>query len=282
MTSHLKITIHMKASARRLRYNFMPEFNPFSKEFLTAFNKERAVEPVGNKIDTFNTIVKEFEQEKIASGGECMVLEHPISKEKLIAMNFANIGPEKAKDIYYSQKILKTLFPHNFPSIYASFGDMSEDALVGTVREKITGVKSAGTSSEDDFYTMMEDEQSKLQKPWVQKIFSKVASLIKGEQVKKTHPFVTVYNELTMLSREPYNFVIDIDPNPNNYIRTEDGNNYYVDTIKLGNRWFNLDEQDKINIPKIQEYMQKKNYSKNEIATVTNAITRLLTIYGKR
>jgi hypothetical protein len=260
----------------------MPESNPFSKEFLTAFNKERTVHPINDKIETFDAIVKEFNQEKIASGGECMVLEHPISKEKLLALNFANIGPEKAKDIYYSQKILKTLFPHNFPSIYASFGDMSEDALNGTVREKITGVKPAGVSSEDDFYNMMNEEQSKLQKPWVQKIYSKVTSLVKGRLEKSTHPFVTVYNELTMLSREPYNFIIDIDPNPNNYIRTEDGDNYYVDTVKLGNRWFNLGEQDKVNLPKIQEYMREKNYSENEIATVTNSIKRLLTIYSKK
>ena len=55
---------------------------------------------------------------------------------KVIAINYRDLNPEIAKQIFYRQRILSTLFPHNFPHYYASF--VGKDGYGGTVRQEIT------------------------------------------------------------------------------------------------------------------------------------------------
>lgn len=75
------------------------------------------------------------------SGDDNFVVEHPGSSEKVIAYtdresnkDMLGVKPYKAHELYYIHDIMKTLFPHNFPKVYAVSGGEQP----GTVKEKIT------------------------------------------------------------------------------------------------------------------------------------------------
>lgn len=75
----------------------------------------------------------------IGSGSESIVFERPNDTTKVEAINFYHIeSPIEAKRIFYRHRLFNTLFPHNFPKIYASQGWNSvKNNITGTVREKI-------------------------------------------------------------------------------------------------------------------------------------------------
>jgi hypothetical protein len=79
-------------------------------------------------------IIQRFpETEYIGKGGECVVVGKPSDLEKVIAFNFDRVDPIRAGQIYHYQRILSTLFPHNFPRFFASTsGDQAK-----TVRQRI-------------------------------------------------------------------------------------------------------------------------------------------------
>lgn len=85
------------------------------------------------------------DQEIIGSGAECVVVpgkDH--SKDVVLAYTYFDMNPLRAKEIFYSQRIFSTLFPHNFPHFYAAFGrhpevKKAEEATnpSGTIRQRI-------------------------------------------------------------------------------------------------------------------------------------------------
>jgi len=75
------------------------------------------------------------ETEFIGKGTEYIVVGHPENSEKVVAFKYPkSFGhPLQALEIYHFHRFFNTLFPHNFPRFYASFG--GEKPF--TVREKI-------------------------------------------------------------------------------------------------------------------------------------------------
>lgn len=79
----------------------------------------------------------------IANGIEVMVFPHPSNPNRIEAISYGDIDPDRAKMIYYTHKVLHTLFPYNFPRVHASFGSASEvkerkpKFNSGTVRQKV-------------------------------------------------------------------------------------------------------------------------------------------------
>ncbi len=82
------------------------------------------------------------ETEFIGKGAECIVVGHPGNDEKVVAYKYTKTfgHPLQALEIYHFHKFFNTLFPHNFPRFYASFG--GEEPF--TVRERI---HSGGTKT---------------------------------------------------------------------------------------------------------------------------------------
>lgn len=98
------------------------------------------------------SIVEEANMGFIAAGAECAVIEplnhspeqNDQSSQKnlrgdiVVAIDYKRItDPKEAKEIFYTQRIMSTLFPHNFPRFFASYGGTTEKQLSGTIRQRI-------------------------------------------------------------------------------------------------------------------------------------------------
>lgn len=73
----------------------------------------------------------------IGSGAECVVFDSPKTiggKEIVISVDYHNRTPLNAKKVFYTMRILSTLFPHNFPHFYATGTDKNMSSFA---REKI-------------------------------------------------------------------------------------------------------------------------------------------------
>lgn len=76
--------------------------------------------------------------EYVGDGTECAVISSGGEYKKVIAFNYFDLEPRVAKKIFYFQRILSTLFPHNFPHFYASFaGNEKGGTSAGTIRQRI-------------------------------------------------------------------------------------------------------------------------------------------------
>jgi hypothetical protein len=56
------------------------------------------------------------------AGSESIVVSDKNNPEVVTAFNYFHYSPEKAKQIFYTQRIMSILFPHNFPHLYKSSG----------------------------------------------------------------------------------------------------------------------------------------------------------------
>ncbi len=87
----------------------------------------------------------------IGAGSECAVIQplaHPheqswklkpkLREDVVVAIDYKNItDPIEAKNIFYTHRIMSTLFPHNFPKFFASYGSSDKTPLSGTVRQRV-------------------------------------------------------------------------------------------------------------------------------------------------
>lgn len=76
----------------------------------------------------------------LGEGAECLVVSLPDKPDKAIAYSFHNtyeaMDVVRAKNTFYAHKILKILFPNNFPTIHAAFAQ-DNNGNKGTIRERI-------------------------------------------------------------------------------------------------------------------------------------------------
>jgi hypothetical protein len=98
------------------------------------------------------SIVRSEDMNVIGRGAECVVIEpknhlqrksllfgrHPLRKDLVVAIDYKKIEDlDEAKKIFYVQRILSTLFPHNFPKFYTSYGGGINGEKSGTIRQRI-------------------------------------------------------------------------------------------------------------------------------------------------
>jgi len=81
-------------------------------------------------------MAKEMDLDFIGNGQECVVVSYKGEERFVTAFAYRDISPEKAKGVFHAQRILSTIFPHNFPRFKASFHS-TETTSGGTVREKV-------------------------------------------------------------------------------------------------------------------------------------------------
>ncbi|MFA6586139.1 MAG: hypothetical protein WCS86_03185 [Candidatus Paceibacterota bacterium] len=228
----------------------MPELGPktnFSQEINEARKQQMQMRP------NWEEVANKYNKKVLGSGGECWVVEGDDDKVLAISRYFKT--PEEAKKIFYSHKILQTLFPYNFPHMYASFAPKEDDLshLPSTIREKIIG-----TSGEKQ-NLLKRLKKDLMSVSVIRNIFSKKYNL----KNKKGHSFSSVTNVAYKFS--PFIF---FDPAEFNFIVDDNNNEYYVDTA-----FFKYIDEQLVN--NILNYMKMNKYSDNDINTVLTAFNRL-------
>jgi len=216
----------------------MPEI-PFSKTPATV-----------QATDTYNISRPDIEREALASEGlewlgggkDRLVFVDPGNPNKAIALARSSeeleFSPRWAKQLFYLHNIFSTLFPHNFPHIYAAHGSIDSEALdikhPGTVRERVLT---------DEKY--LYERRSPIQYP-----FSRVKRLCK-------------YWEIPLM----------VEDAPHNYMVSKDGGEYYVDMFLFPES----QSQNYEGLDTILTYMNrgKGNYSDSDKAKVERYIQRL-------
>lgn len=204
-----------------------------------------------------------YEQIILGSGAECIVLEVGTDKQKVAAITHSeygsdgSYGPLQAKTIFYNQRIVHTLFPHNFPKFYASFAEHPDPdikQISGTIRQRIHGT---GGSEEGYSPVSKPKEKSKIQKLFF--------FLKKGKETQGvTHPFYKAEKALDEMGLKLY-----LDDNAVNFMLSEDGGEYYVDTLSVSSI------AEPSDLKKILEYMKVNKYTKHEMKVVSNSVNRL-------
>lgn len=77
----------------------------------------------------------------IGEGGGTIAVALETDEQKVAAISFKEVTPRTAKQVYYTHKILSTLFPETFPRIYAATGRVDQTRSVSsTIRERVFGV----------------------------------------------------------------------------------------------------------------------------------------------
>lgn len=190
---------------------------------------------------------KKYTERIIGDGAECIVVPIEGEDEKVAAYSVfkyhIEMSPAEAKKIFYLQRIFSTLFPHNFPHFYASFGKTVEDKkrLTGTIRQKIKGVKKTSLGYK-----------------------------FKGKDREITpsirYPIQKVYEELAKMGINH----LAMDTADANYMLGADGGEYYVDTLRFVPQGIKNP-----NAEKVTQYMKEHNYSDGDIEIVKKSIERL-------
>jgi len=184
-------------------------------------------------------------QEFCGAGAECTVIPLEGSDKKVVAFTYEDLNPHKAKAMFYLQRIFSTLFPHNFPKFYASFGehpDPEVQNISGSIRQKIEGTKFG-----EPGYQEPSVHQSKRPTDRLIKIL-KIAS---GKEKRIKYPFEHVNETLAQLDVS-----LAYDSSDVNFMLGDDGGEYYVDTLKYSHSllWRN-------GMEKIMNYMNEHNFS---------------------
>jgi len=171
-------------------------------------------------------LVERFGAEYIGAGCDCVVIGTKDKPEKVVAINYRDLSPELAKQIFYRQRILSTLFPHNFPHFYASIA--GKDNYGGTVRQRINGNSLGKIEGKG----IISDPEGKVKYP-----FEKVIEVCRQIGIP-----------LSVDTQDDKNFVLG-----------EDGGVYYLDSPEeaFPGKWDEV---------KITEYMENAHDETGEIA----------------
>lgn len=190
--------------------------------------------------------VKRREIELIGHGAECTVISQHGHDHRVTAFKYSEVESTRMVKIFYVQRILSTLFPHNFPHFYTTFnGDRNKKIPPGSIRQKIN---------------VLFDEEN---------ILNRI-----GREFRQKYEDATKYifrnanQKLTSLG-VPVNF----DLFSGNYNIGPDGGEYYLDTpiLDFSRKW---------NKQKIIQYMRQQKtkrseYSDIDIRLVSKSIDRL-------
>ena len=122
----------------------MPELGPKDSSFIRKMKDNMKIFsglllPNGRDIAA---LVETYNEEYIGKGKEVVVIALKGSTEptKVVAFNYRDVSPERAKEIFYLHRLFSILFPHNFPHFYASSGQdpkSRNENVSGTVRQRI-------------------------------------------------------------------------------------------------------------------------------------------------
>lgn len=235
----------------------MPHLEKFSLETLPQ-NIRDNVKIEGKDIYISTTKLKE-NGEILGAGGQRFVIPNPENpdKEALAFMYQGELTTEQAKQIYYSQKIMSTLFPHNFPKTYAvTAGSFLGENIPVEIRQRVNGEHPT------DINKITNTPKNK-----IIYLFDSIKKLIQGE-IPIKYPYSKVFDFFEKMDLNYYT-----GDNEGNFINSEDGGQYFVDTLFEYKKdllsLLNLDQH------KLESYLIKNNYRDQDKTRILNALERL-------
>ena len=215
----------------------------------------------------------------LGSGAECVVVDD--GNEHVLAIRHnAFMSPIEVKKEFYIHKILTTLFPKNFPKIYASFvkGEDNISSVSGTIREKIYREHDKSNDILKKTFDIISLLYLKIFKP---NTYLKSNEKSKEEETKiyenkiqnekNTHDiFYEIENNLKETGMQIY-----LDNNIVNFISDKSGNPNYVDMVS--GYIINKSKKDKLIL-----FMTSKNYSETDIRIVSSAFDRMIALESEK
>ena len=192
---------------------------------------------------------KGLEDKVIGAGAECIVTSIEGKPQEVAAYTYRMLSPAEAKRVFYTQRILSTLFPYNFPHFYAAIGaESSHKRATGTIRQKV-----------------VEESENKIAQSLTKLLYAH--SPFQNKLLRKTlaikHPWEKVIEESKKIELQlPVDYV-----GKNNFMLGADGGEYYVDRSSI--------DLSGVNQGKIHEYMKQNGYSEQDIEIIETSLNRL-------
>lgn len=195
--------------------------------------------------NTFNAaFVAKFNIELVGDGGECFVIPKTGHPDKVQAIQWFEQPAVEAKRNFYWHRLFSTLFPDNFPHIYAAFGNPAEkedkNILTGNVRQRIAEIPWNAPASE--------------------------RAHLKSEIGER---FDTVWKEC-----EKWNLPLRFDHYFGNFMSTPEGKEFYMDSLELPDNLTN-DQLEKFSV-----YAGINQYSEDDRTIIQRSIDRLKVLTG--
>ncbi len=180
--------------------------------------------------------------ELVAVGHEAFLTGLTPEGAKLVAYTHETLSPQEAKSIFWTQKLLATLFPHNFPTYYAAFGSNNSRALTGTIREWIRGRS----------YFKLDIKRPQLFDPLA----------VKGQNYFVKYPLTEVKEAMSMLGVD-----IEFDiGNWDNFLLGPEGGVYYLDKPVL---------KGELGASKVSKFMNERDYDAGDKNVAQASVSRL-------
>lgn len=230
----------------------MPEVGIKDSPFIQALRTETANK---NLYEVSKGKILEIAQgnneEFIGNGHESIVIQYKGKPTKVIALDYYGMSPERAKSDFYFQRIMSTLFPHNFPHFYAAFSgpELKEGGhIAGTIRERILPPKP----------TFRRRLMEKLRISDIKYPFTDVE-----QECFEMGINTGIFNELV----------------PHNFMTGTDGGQYFIDNLEPYMHTINwkdpLTGRPNWDKDRILGYMKDKKYSQVDISIVSSSLDRL-------
>lgn len=243
----------------------MPELPPSGslKQFAQEAHKIKNTHSL-EEVTELRKVADQLNLKFMGSGVECAVVSHSEGADKVYAISYRHLNPNQAKHMFYTQRVLSTLFPHNFPKFHAGWGELQEERTVsGTIRETVTGV--TGGTKEYHPNALVHSISAPLRQ---KEADEELRMEIKRREIPQyqgqdtAHPLVSAFLELRLLG------ILNMpDKKADNYILTGEGE-YYVDTgITKPIKFWKKEE--------LEEYMESQNMPEKDRHKVRMAIERL-------
>lgn len=221
----------------------MPEL--FSSTLFTqeTERKIREAEKQGDNSSNTKAQILRDDENYVGHGGRVVVAATEQNPDKLVAISMKEVFPKEAKTVFYNHKILKILFPYNFPKIFATGGKHQGKGVSANFRERVYGRKFTKKEAND---------------------------VHSHRNVSSTeHPFSKVIDIFEKLG-----IPILFDRNERNYMVSDYDDEIFVDTINYNN-WSEEQKDAVIN------YIEAEGYSKRDVRVVKSCFERLMIINSK-
>lgn len=175
----------------------------------------------------------------VGTGVESVVVQYPRNKDKLLALGLEQSEASMQKRLFYLNRLMRVLFPHNFTKLFFVSGKPDRSRVVGkqTKNNLTIQARERIKSSHSD---------------WAIHDFYK--SVLLPIQSGK-------------LGVEFYN----LDANADNLIIGLDGGQYLVDPI-------NPEHVRRINVEKLEAYMRENKYSESDIDMALRSARRFIAL----
>ncbi len=194
-------------------------------------------------------------QTVLGAGGQCVVMPHEKGDKVVVAIHYDGLSKRSARLLYYQQRILHTLFPHNFVPYYMTYGAKEGGRSGVSIRARITGKggthlthspKSPKSITDREYALEMKKEKF-------------------NELIEHEHLIQYPLDEAIRAVKE-MGFPFAPDIAPVNRMIADDGGEYYVDSDGFYDSVYRLS-------PKaVLSAMSRRGYGKDAIAIVQKCV----------